>query len=239
MLFLRKFLYARGPSLKECIEKAKNGEAPSRSSKREDVSNLMVTVMSPEPCRNEDDVENLDLSLQQESIELHCDEEARGSREFSFAIPKLEPIEIENQLPHMSTPIIPRQRIMLKRSLPSGIDIKKVKVQRVSDLNAKQTPNLMQLKNVKIQKLSTSPGQSEHYTLETQEKSCAPRSNQNQSIMNNTLKPHNFPACNCTADADMMFMQSLVPDLKKLNSKQRMDFKVQVHQLLQTTLYKN
>ncbi|XP_063701616.1 uncharacterized protein LOC134831739 [Culicoides brevitarsis] len=253
MEFLSKFLYSRGPSLSECIESALKGQVPTQKIKKEQDSNRMVSVISviPDDCRNENDSQHVNITLQPPeqsiSMELYCEEEPQTSnQDYTFAIPKLEPVSIKNQLPHMSTPIVPR---IVKRSIPDAEpQYRAIKVR-------KSSPEVMNLNKVKLQKLSTTPGKSERYTLmqdsyQQQIKVSASQTSGTQieristpccaeSSLNRTVKPHEYPACSCTADGDMMFMQSLLPDLKKLNSKQRLEFKVQTYQLLQGLLYKN
>lgn len=265
MYFLRKFLYSRGPTLKECIQKAlrnqETKENNNNNNNNEQISNddeanenQMVTVMSPiipDGVRNIEGNQENNLTVGKEesfSMEYQCDEAPQprpSDRNFTFAIPKLEPIEIDEQLQYMSTPIAPPKKKLRgeKRSLPDGMQIRNIKIQKVST-SPKNDLNVSQFRNVKIQRISTSP--SEHYNVACNDQenvkslNCTKiqRLTSNQSLNSSVLKPHNYPACSCTADGDMMFMQSLVPDVKKLNSEQRMAFKVQVHQLLQNILYK-
>lgn len=258
MLFLKKFLYSRGPTLNECIQKALRGQTPKNQTNEEldndnegDPENPMITVMSlPDGARNrpedkENEPDNVSIIQRESSFtaEYHYDEAEQEPNspspcptpDYTFAIPKLEPIEVDDQLQHMSTPIVPPAKRLrgIKRS----------------------SPTIMQIGNVKIQKLSTTPsGNSHHYTVmrNDQEKvkstvNCTKIERLNvsttdtQLIANNSsmMKPHNFTACSCKADADTMFMQSLLPDIKKLRSEERMAFKVKVHQMLQDALYKS
>lgn len=216
-----------------------------------DPENPMITVMSlPDGARNrpedkENEPDNVSIVQRESSFtaEYHYDEAEQEPNspspcptpDYTFAIPKLEPIEVDDQLQHMSTPIVPPAKRLrgIKRS----------------------SPTIMQIGNVKIQKLSTTPsGNSHHYTVmrNDQEKvkstvNCTKIERLNvsttdtQLIANNSsmMKPHNFTACSCKADADTMFMQSLLPDIKKLRSEERMAFKVKVHQMLQDALYKS
>uniref|UniRef100_A0A336LNW6 CSON015171 protein n=1 Tax=Culicoides sonorensis TaxID=179676 RepID=A0A336LNW6_CULSO len=255
MKFIEKFLYVRGPTLAECIQRAlreqqklKKEEPSSENDYDYDENEQMITVMSeiPDGVRNSDKENRRsnsnDISMREEpsySFQYKCKE---AEHDFTFAIPKLEPVSIGDHLQHMSTPINSPKKVsrVLKRRSSSE--------------------NVFQIGNVKVRKLSQNSNKSEHYEVSTNNqennqklqklstnglhlmsaKANDEKTNDDKSLIARQSFSSNssIHACNCKADSDTMFMQSLIPDIKKLRSEDKMIFKVKIHQLLKDLLYK-
>lgn len=200
-MFLVPYLYARGPSLDECLEKVLQS-------------------------KNVNKTQNLSFSVESTSnIQQVRSFESRKSNK-TFEIETISYMEDHNSYLDNKD----EESIETVRS-PS------FQVQEQNDFcnfeGSAQIRKIQKTRNVEIKKVQ----KEDISTLTHIEKD----SHNEVSIIEESRPKLNFPKatkpCTCNADTDVLFLQSILPDMKMLSAENKIEFKIQVQKYLKSLLY--
>lgn len=277
MKFIANFQHQKGPSLKECIQKALGKQYSQRNGQK---IKVLSDIELPEGIRYDVESENESISLQYnyeeeqpgQSVNKKCIQKASGKQYSQSNTQKIEVLsdyelpdgirydaESENESISLQYNYEEEQPGPSYRPSPNTYNDPKLEQYSENQFNLPpmSTPKIMKRNRepfcaphdssvirygqVKIRKISKEPLQSFDSAMNTvsNKQKLGELTEVNQMNISRVVKrPMNHVnPCTCNADCDVMFFQSLLPDVKKLAPEKNLIFKIRMQETLKELIY--